>query len=223
MKRINLLPPEIGKRRRARQVTSAFVLAGIVYVGLLGVLWLLGNGRLNAAKRELAGATNRADAVQAQVATLREFASLQAVVDRKERTLATTMADDVHWSRLLVELSMVIPSDAWLTSMSGTATPPAAAPAPGTPAPAPEPAPIPGATTGPAKLGTLTFGAVTFDFPGVATWITRLSNDRSLQSIWVPSATKAQIGTRTVVNFSSTGDLSAGAASRRYQQPETTP
>jgi Tfp pilus assembly protein PilN len=216
MKRINLLPPEIGKLRRARQVTSAFVLAGIVYVALLGLLWLLGNGRLDAAKQELAGATNRADAVQAQVATLREFANLQTVVARKEQTLATVMADDVHWSRLLVELSMVIPSDAWLTSMSGTATP-SAATAPGTPAPAPA---APGS---PPKLGTLTFGGVTLDFPGVATWLSRLSNDKSLESVWVSSATKAQIGTRSVVNFNSTGDLSTGAASERYQQPEATP
>ena len=220
MKRINLLPPEIGKLRRARQVTSAFVLAGVVYVGLLGLLWLLGNGRLNAAKRDLDAATSRADAVQARVAVLREFADLQTGVDRKERTLATVMADDVHWSRLLVELSMAVPSDAWLTSLSGTATAAASGAAPGA---APAPAPVPGATSGPPKLGTLTFGAVTLDFPGVATWITRLSDDRSLQSIWVPSATKAQIGTRSVVNFNSTGDLSAGAASGRYQQPEAAP
>jgi Tfp pilus assembly protein PilN len=235
MKRINLLPPEIGKRRRARQVTSAFVFAGVVYVALLGVLWLLGNGRLNSAKQELADAADRADAAQAQVAQLREYANLQAVVDRKERTLATAMAGDVHWSRVLVELSMVIPGDAWLTSLSGTAsgaaTPPggaapsrAPAPAPGAPAPAPgTPAPAPGTTTGPPNLGTLTFGAVTFDFPGVSTWITRLSNDRSLQTIWVPSATKGQIGTRNVVKFNSTGDLSTGAASKRYEQPEATP
>ena len=217
MRRINLLPPEFGQRRRARRMTSAFVLAGLVYVALLGVLWALGNGRLNGAKRELAEATSRVDAVQAQVATLREFSTLQGDVDRKERTLATVMAGDVHWSRVLTELSMVIPGDAWLTSMSATATPPGeeapgGAAAPATPA---TPAPVP-------KLGTITFAAVTFDFPDVAIWIRRMSSDTILQAIWVPSATKGAIGDRGVVNFSSTGELSEDAASRRYQ-PEASP
>lgn len=214
MRRINLLPPEFGQRRRARQVTSAFGLAGLVYVALLGVLWMLGNGRLDRARQDLAGATSRVDAVQARVVALSQFSALQADVDRKERTLATVMADDVHWSRLLTDLSMVIPADAWLTSMSATATLPDEAPAPAGAAP--------GAPAAAPKLGTITFAAVTSDFPGIATWISRLSSDRILQAIWVGSATKGEIGDRSVVNFSSTGELSEEAASRRYQ-PDPSP
>lgn len=190
-------------------MTSAFALAGLVYVALLGVLWVLGNGRLDRAKRDLADATSRVEAAQAQVATLSEFSTLQTEVDRKERTLATVMADDVHWSRLLTELSMVIPTDAWLTSMSATATPSGEGAAPKEAAPA-TPAAVP-------KLGTITFAAVTFDFPDVATWISRMSSDKILQTIWVPSATKGEIGDRGIVNFSSTGELSEDVASRRYQ------
>jgi Tfp pilus assembly protein PilN len=209
MKRINLLPPEFGQRRRARRVTSAFGLAGVVYVVLLGVLWMLGNGRLDGARRDFQEATGRVDAVQARVAKLSQFSALQADVDRKERTLATVMADDVHWSRVLTDLSMVIPADAWLTSMSATATPASEAAATKGAAPA--------APTAAPKLGTITFAAVTSDFPGVATWISRMSSDRILQTIWVPSATKGEIGDHGVVNFNSTGELSEDAASRRYQ------
>ena len=216
MRRINLLPPEIGKRRRARRVTSVFVVAAFAYIGLLGIWWLVGTGRLRNAEDELIEARERADRAQAEVAQLQEFANLRSVVETKERTLATAMVDDVHWSRLLVEFSMVVPNDSWLTAFSGTATTAAPAAPPGAPA-APAPAaPVP---AGPPKLGSLTFAGVTFDFPGVATWITRLSGDKSLQTIWVPNATKAQIGARDVVNFSSTGDLTPAAASNRYQQP----
>lgn len=213
MKRINLLPPEFGKRRAARRITSLLVVIGVVYIAFLGIFWLLRNAQLNSARDDLARAKNDADALQAQVSALREFADLKALVDTKEKTLATAMVNDVHWSRLLVELSMVIPNDSWLTSFSGTATPPDA----GQPGAAPA---VPGA---PAKLGSVTFAATTFDFPGVATWLTRLSNDRSLQNIWVPSATKAAIANRSVVNFGSTSDLSTGAASNRYQQPPQGP
>lgn len=215
MKRINLLPPEYGRRRVARRLTSVLVFAGIGYVAVLGILWLVRMGQLRNAEDELARTRNQADALQAQVAELREFADLEAVVDTKERTLATVMAADVHWSRILTELSMVVPGDAWLTSFAGTASPPqpAAPPAAGAPA----------APAGPPVLGNVTFAAVTFDFPGVATWITRLSNDPSLQTIWVPNATRAQIGGRGVVNFSSTANLSAGAASNRFQPAEASP
>jgi Tfp pilus assembly protein PilN len=218
VRRINLLPPEIGKRRRARRATSVFVVAVFAYVGLLGVWWLVGTGRLRNAEDDLVVAKERADRAQAAVSQLQEFANLRSVVETKERTLATAMADDIHWSRLLVEFSMVVPNDSWLTAFSGTATAPApAAPPAGAPA---TPAPTaPAAPAAPAKLGSLTFAGVTFDFPGVATWITRLSGDKSLQTIWVPNATKSQIGAREVVNFSSTGDLTPAAASNRYQQP----
>jgi Tfp pilus assembly protein PilN len=209
MKRINLLPPEFGKRRAARRITSILVVVGIVYVVFLGIFWVLRNTQLNAARDDLARARNEADALQAEVSALREFADLKALVDAKEKTLATAMVSDVHWSRILVELSMVVPNDSWLTSFAGTATPPQAAAPPGT-------APTP---TAPGTLGTISFGAVTFDFPGVASWLTRLTNDRSLQNIWVPNATKGQIGARNVVNFQSTSDLSSGAASNRYQEP----
>ncbi|MGH2688975.1 MAG: PilN domain-containing protein, partial [Actinomycetota bacterium] len=134
MRRINLLPPEIGKRRRARRVTGIFVLAVFAYVGLLGAWWLIGTGRLRNAEDDLVAARERADRAQAEVSQLQEFANLRSVVETKERTLATAMADDVHWSRLLVEFSMVVPNDSWLTAFSGTATVPApAAPPAGAP------------------------------------------------------------------------------------------
>lgn len=125
------------------------------------------------------------------------------------------MAGDIAWSRLLIELSMVMPADSWLTSFSGTAG------AAGTPAP---PGAPPGAPVAGARLGTVNFVAVTRDdFLGVARFLTRLQELESLTNIFVPTATAAEISETPVVNYSSTADISSQAASGRYQSQAGAP
>ncbi|MGH9194527.1 MAG: PilN domain-containing protein [Acidimicrobiia bacterium] len=209
MRRITLLPPEIEERRRARRATAALIVLVIVFIGLLGVLFFFQRMQLREQEDRLAAAQAELKTRQAEKAELQEFADLEATVKQKQQRLASAMSGDVAWSRLLVELSMIIPGDSWLTSFSGSAAAGGGS-QPGQAAQAP-------------KLGTLTFSAVTFDFPGVAKWITRLQEMKSLQNIWVPSATKGTLANRTVVNFGSTADLSSAAGSGRYQTTGATP
>lgn len=203
MKRINLLPPEMAQRRLVKRRALSLVVAGALVVALLGTVtfWRF---------VELGNQTERRDEAQAQVETLederdslREFAELEALVSRKERTLALVMANDVEWSRILTELSMIIPEEAWLTSFGGAAAVPEVQEGQ--------------APVGPS-IGTVNFSAVTFEFPDVAKWIIRLQGMKSLQNVWVPSASKDALGSRQVVNFTSTAELSPGSASGRYRQ-----
>ena len=208
VRRINLLPPEIAARRRVQRQTFGLGAAFLVLLLILGGIWVFRQGQLHDEEDRRAVAEAESRELQTKVDALAEFSELDKTVKDKKATLAAAMAGDVAWSRLLVELSMIIPGDSWLLSMNGTA------------APATEAAP--GATAAPAatqaaSLGTVNFTAVTFDFPGVAKWITRLQELPSLQTIWVPSASKALIGERDVVNYSSTAELSSDSASGRYQ------
>lgn len=201
MRQINLLPEEIAALRRRRQTNVLLVVLFLVFLVVLAGVWFFQQGRLNREQQDLEDAQARVAELETQVAALQEFALLDQIVRQKEATLATAMVNDIAWSRLLIELSMIIPGDSWITTFNGTAAPPAAQPTPGV-APA---------------FGSLTFSAVTFDFPGVAMWITRLQELQSIQNIWVPSAAKGTIGAREVVNFSSTTDLSGQSTSGRYQ------
>lgn len=214
MRRINLLPPEIAARRRVRQQTGLLGVVFVVFLLLLGALWFVRQGTLRQEEEKLLALEAQQAELQAKVDALQEFALLEQTVTQKRTTLATAMANDVAWSRLLVELSMIIPGDSWLTAFSGTA----AAPAAGAPGAPPATAPAPGTAAPASTLGTLSFTAITFDFPGVAKWITRLQELKSLQNIWVPSAAKGEISGRDVVNYSSTAELSKDASSGRYQQ-----
>lgn len=205
MKRINLLPPEIGERRRVSRQRAGLVFAGLAVIGLLVAVWVMRQAQLNTQKDRLADTQARVQTLEAKRNSLKEFADLEQTVITKEKTLASVMAGDVHWSRILTELSMVIPEESWLTNFTGAAGAPATGAA------------TSAAAQASASLGTLNFTAVTFEFPDVAKWIIRLQGMKSLQNIWVPSAAKGELGSRTIVNFTSTADLSTSAASGRYQ------
>lgn len=202
---VNLLPQEIEESRRLRQKTVLLFVVGILGVVGLIALFFFRNIELNRQRERLATAQAEAKVLQAKVDLLEEFARLEETVKQKQATLAVAMANDVAWSRLLVELSMIIPGDSWLTAFSGSS---AAAAAPTGP---------PAAAAQTATLGSINFTAITFDFPGVAKWITRLQELNSLTTIWVPSAAKGEIGEREVVNYTSTASLTDKAGSGRYQ------
>lgn len=208
MRRINLVPPELVRRRRIRRQTGYLAAYGAVFLLILFGIWLVRQGTLKDEENRLAIANTRVAELESKIAALQEFATLEETVKQKRLTLATVMANDIAWSRLLIELSMTIPGDSWLTSFSGTAEAAATGAAP----------PPPSGAGVSARLGTVTFAAVTIDdFKGVAKWLTRLSELKSLQTIWVPTAAKATIGTRDVINYGSTADLSKDAASGRFQ------
>ena len=215
MRNINLLPPEVAARRRVRRQSLLLVVVGIAYLVLLVAVWMVRNLEVGRQEQRLTDAQNEANTLQGRVAQLREFADLERTVKERQATLSSVMQGDIAWSRLLIELSMIIPGDAWLTSFVGSASDAQQTQtAPATPAPAP----APGAPATGARLGELNFGSNTFDFPGVSKWISRLQELKSLQNIWVPTAAKGQVGSRQVINFTSTADLSAEAASRRFQE-----
>jgi len=223
VRRVNLVPQEVIVQRRVKRQTSLLGLAMVVFLVLLGAFWFFRQMELKRQEERRDLALAEVAVLETKVAALQEFAALEETVKKKRLTLATSMANDVAWSRLLIEFSMIIPGDSWLTTFAGTADAPGTAPAGGAPPPAPPggtaaTSPPPGGTAAAtSKIGSLTFAAVTFDFPGVAKWITRLQELKSVQNIWVPSAAKGEIGEREVVNYSSTADLSGEAASGRYQ------
>ncbi|MGI8426940.1 MAG: PilN domain-containing protein [Actinomycetota bacterium] len=228
MNRINLIPPELGARLNARRQarTLGIVFGGLVVVIALG--WLAMTLQLNHQKNREAEAATKAASIKVKVNALQEFGLMEKTIQQKRSTLSLAMTDDIGWSKLLQDVSKVIPDNSWLTAFNGTAQPVAVAPvAPSTPGAAPASAPPSGSAAqppvtpvpaGPAKLGTLTFTAVTFDFPGVAKWLTTLEQQLpTVQNIFVPAAVKAKIGDREVVNYTSTADLSAASRSARYQ------
>gem|GEM_PF-4526534 len=202
------------------------MLAYALLVAILGMGWFGLHLKLAHEQSKQEAAEARAAALKTKVNALNEYSVKEATLKQKKTMLAGAMVNDVAWSRMLKEFAMITPDGTWLTGLTGTAQ---AAVVAQTSAPAPAAGTVPPATAGtgqavaavPAvssKPGSMTFAGVTGDFPGVAKWITTLQEqDHSVGNVFVPSAAKALVGTRQMVNYTSTADLSSQALSGRYQ------
>lgn len=207
MKRIELLPPRYAERRRQRQLVSGVMVVGVVLVLLLIGWWFLLESQISDKRDELAEVQAQNAQLQAQIDELQRFADLQAEVETKQAALVTVMTGDVDWPRLMTELAMVVPGEAWLTTLNASA----AVLEGGTPV---------GTETAPVRISDQTpFGRIQFTgssitMPGVAKWLIRLGSVRQFEAAWLNSASRTE--PTEVVTFDNTIELNRRAASERF-------
>ncbi len=213
MKRINLLPPEErAKARRERGLTWALV-ALVALIAVLGLVYLWQNSKVGDKEAERDQLEADIAAVQAQAAELQPYAVLQ-----EKRTGMTTTAkalDDarVPWSTVFEEISLVIPENVRLQSLSCTV---------------PE-IMLPGGTAtaetaeGGEMAADITFTGQTYDHKDVAEFMTRLGLLPQLTNVQLASSTKAAASTTTT---GTTGPelttFTVTASLRRYLTPPPT-
>lgn len=205
--RINLLPPEVRQRQRVRRQTAAVIAAGVVILAGVAALFFLQQLRLVAVNNDLEDQRATNSGIQAQINDLRRFDELQREVEASRNMLTTLMANEVLWSGILRDISLVIPSDVWLSGVSAqtnesslSTTAPAAA----------------GTGTGGATglVGQITFTGFSLDHRAVALWLARLDDIRGFANPWLSNAQKTDVGTHKVVQFASSVDLSQQAVAR---------
>ena len=179
MKRIDLLPPEQRvKASRERGLLWAILILVAVVVAL-GLVFVGQNSQVADKQAELDGLTAQTAAVQQQALALRPYAEIQTT-----RTAMTQAAKGIYdsrvpWSTILQEVSLVIPENVRLQSLSGTV------PASMLPGPAVPPAPAAAATT------DLTFTGTSYTHTDVAEFMTRLGLIPQLSNVQLTSSTGA--------------------------------
>jgi Tfp pilus assembly protein PilN len=195
---VNLLPPEIRQRQTTRRRTGVVAAIGAVAVGALLVLWFLQGLRLHKLDDDLAAQNAKNAQLQAQVNSLQRFADQKTALEQRKLLLQSALVNTVRWSAILNDLSQKEPDAMWLTTMTGTASPPAA----GVAAPAP----------GGELIGNIQFAGNAFDTNTIALWLTTLETVPGWVNPWMTGATKTTVGGTTVWTFSSTVDLDTRAA-----------
>ncbi len=120
-RRISLLPPEIMRGREQRRQAVLVGSAVAAFAVLLIFLWLLQGTKLAREQRRAEEAEAQAVAVQRQVDALKDVTALDTQIAAKNTLVQGALAKDVAWTRLLNEVSTVMPGDVWLTSFAGTA------------------------------------------------------------------------------------------------------
>lgn len=200
--RINLLPSEIRERQVARRRTIAAGVVGLLIIAAVGGFFFLQQVRLSSVQDELAQQQAVNAQLQQDINELQRFADLEAELLATRGLLAELLQNQVLWSGVLRDISLVIPGTAWLTALQGTIT---AEPV------ATEGAP-PATPEGAAGLvGQITFTGNALDHPTVALWLARLEDVRGFVNPWLSSSQKTEIGTTEVVEFNSSVDLSEDA------------
>jgi type IV pilus assembly protein PilN len=179
MKRIDLLPPEQRvKASRERGLLWAILILVAVVVAL-GLVYVWQNRQVADKQAELDGLTAETSAVQQQALALRPYAEIQTTRTAMTQAARGIYDSRVPWSTILQEVSLVIPDNVRLQSLSGTV------PATMLPGPAVPPA------LGAAATTDLTFTGTSYTHKDVAEFMTRLGLIPQLSNIQLASSTGA--------------------------------
>ena len=206
MTQVNLLPREVKQRQTVRRRTGLVVALGALVVGVILAFWFLQGVRLNDFDQQVAEQEAVNAELQQQVASLQKYADQKAALDAQKALLQSALADTVHWSGILNSVSTLEPGSMWLSSLTGTATPPTTAvPVPGAPAPVTP-------TTGAQLIGNIQFQGNSLDTDTISEWLTELELPKGWVNPWMGSATLGDINGTPVWQFSSSVDLDSRAA-----------
>lgn len=207
MSQVNLLPSELRERQAIRRTTSLVVAAGLAVLALIGIFYVLQVQRLSQVQSDLEAQQSRNAQLGTRIASLQEFADLQAELASKEALVGEIFVNEVSWSSALLDVSRVIPDASYLTNLTGQITPTVVGEV------ATEPT---GGTPETTLIGNMTFAGVANQTETIATWITRLEEVQGWVNAWVNSAQEDAPFSR-IYTFSNGLDLTQEAATARGQ------
>jgi Tfp pilus assembly protein PilN len=201
MKRINLLPPEARVRASRERGLIYAVLFLVAVVVALGLVYVWQNNTVNNKEEQLAQIQSQQAIVDAQARALAPYAQIQATRVAMTATGKGIYDARVPWSTIVQEVSLVIPENVRLQSMT-CAVP--ASMQPGA-----------GAAAGAAPASTdVQFVGTTYTHEDVAEFMTRLGLIPQLMNIQLgsstgtaPATTGTSGSTQSTVSFTVTAQL----------------
>jgi Tfp pilus assembly protein PilN len=134
MRPVNLIPAEDrpGGQRPLRTGPIAYIVVGALAAVLIGVTALVvTNAQISDQKVEVTQLEAEQAAVQAQAQSLASYTQFHSVREQRIATVTSLADSRFDWSRVMHELSLVLPDNVWLSNLTGTASP-GATPAGGT-------------------------------------------------------------------------------------------
>jgi Tfp pilus assembly protein PilN len=200
--RVNLLPPEIGEKAKLRRVQMGLGGAVLAAVGIVALLYVGASHSVSSAQAQVDTANARTATLNAETAKYHDVTAVYGRAAAAQAMLTQAMGEEVRYSQFLKDLSLTIPENVWINSLTFTQAPAAAAV---------------GSTT--PGIGTLTVSGVGFKHDDVAVWLESLAAQKNYVNPYFTSSTEAMLGTRKTVNFTSTASLTPAAYSGRYTKP----
>jgi Tfp pilus assembly protein PilN len=192
MTRIDLIPPELVEKHKAKRIMSYIAMgSGVIFVVLI-IVYLATLGQVILASSRVKQIKAEDQRVQAYVTNLKPYNARKTVLDDRTKIVQTILTSQVLWSGVLNDISMVVPNDVWLKTVKMDITQ-YVNPKSGTGKTAADTPPI-----------TITGDAA--DHAAVARWLVHLGEINSFRSVWLDYATEQQITTGSVTTPGATGN-----------------
>ncbi len=196
MRPINLLPPEISEKSKARRRVFSAILGVVGFIAILvmATFWL--RGQATQVEDDLAAQQQENQRIQAEIGQLDGARQLRNDYQAGVTHLQSALANDIAWGRLLNDLGRIINPNAWLSSFAAQSTPP---------------------TDVDFTFGSMSVAGTAFWFEDASSWLRVLDSSYwpAVGGGWVSSANVAEIEGIPVVNFSSGAVLTSAALSTR--------
>jgi Tfp pilus assembly protein PilN len=212
MRAVNLLPRQQVEHKRETPNAIALV-AGLGGAALLLALvggFLLANRSVDRQRQALTDARAVLAATPAKKLSADTQAFRKTVLTQREQrslALASAIGKRVAWDRILRHVTLVMPDDVWLQTLTGSvpldSTSATTVGVPTTPT-APSSSALPPAPT------ALTIQGYTYSQDGVARLLERLAVIPDLQNVQLQTSQSQLVGTHTVISFTIVSDIRKG-------------
>ena len=206
MRAVNLLPRQQVEQRRERPNAVALVagLGGAAVLLLLVAGFLLANRSVDRQQQALSAARAELAATPSHHVSAQTNAFRQTVLnDREQRSLAlaSALGKEVAWDRVLRHFALVLPSDVWLTNLTG------AVPLD------PTTSAIPTTSSAlPTAATDLTIQGYTYSQLSVARLLERLQVLPDLKNVQLQTSSTTTVGGQKVIGFTIAADIRTGGS-----------
>jgi Tfp pilus assembly protein PilN len=196
MRAVNLLPRD-EKRQRTQPgaVVLTAVLGGVLVTALLAGLFLMTSSKVSDRQANVDALSAELAAIPPAPQPTADTSGLESEKSERVTVLGKALATRVAWDRIMRELSLVLPEDVWLESLSASTADPNAAPVPG--------------NTEPPK-GTFTITGYSYSHDGVARLLARLTVVPQLERPSLGSSSVDNTKARSLVKFTISAGLKSG-------------
>jgi Tfp pilus assembly protein PilN len=126
MRPVNLIPPDerSGERKAMRGGPLAYVIVGALATAVIGVAVLtVTNNQISDSQAEIAALEEETQAVEAKTQALSAYTQFHLVSRQRKATVAGLANSRFDWERVMRELALILPSDVWLSNLTGSVNP----------------------------------------------------------------------------------------------------
>jgi Tfp pilus assembly protein PilN len=200
MRAINLLPRDDGRRgpQKTQWIVLVPVVAAVLVTAMLSAAFLSASGKVKDQQAELESLQQVLQSIPTpNAAKVKSQTALAADKQARVKALSGALSRRVAWDRVFRELSLVLPDDVWLATLSAKAPVPSSTATP----------PAPAAAGSQVAATEFTLDGYTYSHAAVARLLSRLAVVPDLVNVQLQTSSRTKLGTAHVVHFTIAADV----------------